>query len=150
MGLAACSGEDTATTTTTAPAPVASVAPSATSAPVRAVPSSSGASDKEICASVKKAGDKMKTELIAALQSGGDPSPALFKKILTDMNEEMDRLAAVGGDSEVAATLTKFGKEAAKAASSADPAGAADNPEFEKAGADITAACEPTGVDVNF
>lgn len=99
---------------------------------------------------MKAAGEKMKGDLIAALRSGGEPSPALFKKILTDMNGEMERLAALGGDSEVATSLTKFGEQAAKAAKSADPAGAADNPAFEKAGADITDACKPTGVNVNF
>ena len=100
---------------------------------------------------MKKAGDDMKASLIAALQSGGDPSPALFKKILTQMNQEMETLAAsAGSDSKVGASLEAFGKQAAKAASSSDPATAADNPEFVKAGADITAACKPTGVNVNF
>jgi hypothetical protein len=43
--------------------------------------------------------------------------------------------------------MTTFGAEAAEAA---DPAGAADNPAFQKAGAAITAACKPTGINVNF
>jgi hypothetical protein len=91
----------------------------------------------------------MRNELIKVVQSGGEPSPALFKKILTDMNETMTTLSAAG-DGEVAEAMKAFGAQAAESAKAADPADAADNPTFEKAGAAVTAACKPTGINVNF
>ncbi|MGW1062821.1 hypothetical protein [Micromonospora rubida] len=106
-------------------------------------------SDKKLCESAKKAGDDMKAQFVAAMQSG-DPSPAVFKKILTDLDEKLTTLAATGSDGKVATALKQFGVEASKAAAAADPADAADNPAFEKAGADITAACKAAGVSVNF
>ncbi|MEU8301480.1 hypothetical protein AB0C04_29855 [Micromonospora sp. NPDC048909] len=84
-----------------------------------------------------------------AMQSG-EPSPADFKKILTEMGEQMATFASAGGDSGVATAMSRFGAQASKAAAAADPVGAADNPAFEKAGADITAACRAAGVSVNF
>lgn len=160
--LTACAGDDAATTAGSTPA--ASTAPSAASsaavaapattstAPSAASPSAAagGTSDKELCTAAKKAGDDMKQDLITALQSGADPSPALFKKIFTEMSKEMATLSAAGGDGEVASAMKKFGVEAANAAKAADPADDAGNPAFEKAGAAVTAACEPTGVNVNF
>jgi hypothetical protein len=154
LTLTACGGNDD-TSAAAGPGPTAPAAAPASSAAAPTSPAADaaggGGSDKEICESVKKAGEDMKSSLITALQSGGDPSPALFKKILTQMNKEMETLAAAAeSDSKVGASLEAFGKQAAKAASSSDPASAADNPEFEKAGAAITAACKPAGVDVNF
>lgn len=152
LTLAACgSGDDTATTAGSAPsaaATTAAPASAAPSAPVAADGASKG--DKEICESVKKAGEDMKAGLITALSSGEEPSPAVFKKILTDMNNEVSSLAESGGDSKVVAALKEFGAQAAKAAKAADPAEAASNPDFEKSGAALTAACKTTGVDVNF
>ncbi|WBB79618.1 hypothetical protein O7606_26320 [Micromonospora sp. WMMD882] len=148
--LAACGGEDAAdpagssSTTSSAPSSAATTASSAPSA------STAGASDKDLCESAKKAGDEMKAELVKAVSSGSEPTPAVFQKILTDLEKAVTGLAATGGDSPVATALKQFGVEAAKAASEADPAAAADNPAFEKAGADITAACRAAGVDVNF
>ncbi|WP_433344212.1 hypothetical protein [Micromonospora sp. CA-111912] len=155
MALTACGGgEDT--TTTAGSTPSASTAPSSAAAsPSSAPPSTAatgatgGTSDKKLCESAKKAGDDMKAQLVAALQSG-EPSPATFKKILTDLEGKMTTLASTGGDSKVATALKQFGVEAAKAAAAADPANSADNPAFEKAGADITAACKAAGVSVNF
>jgi hypothetical protein len=148
LALTACAGEDPPATSAGS-IPGAAATPSAaiaTSAPPAAA---GGTSDKELCESAKKAGEDMKDELISALQAGGEPSPALFKEILTTMNEKMTTLSAEG-DSEVANAMKEFGGEAAQAAKAADPAGAADNSAFEKAGADVTAACKPVGVDVNF
>ena len=143
LALAACGGaDDTATTAGSTPA-VASTAAAPTSSAAEAA---GGAGDKEICESARKAGEDMKSSLL----TGEEPAPAVFKKILTDLDKEVTSLAEAGGDSEVSAALRKFGAEAAKAAKAADPAGAADNPAIETAGADITAACEPTGVNVNF
>jgi hypothetical protein len=153
LTLAACGGEDD-TKTTAGSTPAASSAPAAPSAEpassAAADTSGGGTSDKEICESVKKAGEDMKSSLVAAFQSGEEPSPAVFKKILTDLDKEVTSLAEAGGDSKVTAALKKFGTEAAKAAKAADPASAADNSAFEKAGADITAACKASGINVNF
>ncbi|MEE6263144.1 hypothetical protein [Plantactinospora sonchi] len=123
---------------------MASAAPSSPAA-------AGGQSDKELCESVKKAGDKLKEAFIGAMTSGEEPEPAAFKGILTDMSEEVTALvAAAEADSKVAAALKAFGAETSKAASAADPVTAAANPAFEKAGADITAACKTAGVTVNF
>lgn len=148
MALAACGGEDAATPAGSAPS--ASVAPSsaASSAPAPSA-AAGGKSDKELCESAKVVGDDMKAALIAAMQSG-DPSPAVFKQILTDLDQKMTSLVSAGSDSKVATAIKQFGAEASKAAAAADPATAADNPAFEKAGADITAACKTAGVSVNF
>lgn len=107
-------------------------------------------SDKELCESANKAGRDMKDALMAILKSGKEPSAADYKKILTDLNEQLTTLASAGGDTEVATALKQFGAEAAKAAAAADPENAVDNPAFEKAGSDITTACKAAGVDVNF
>ena len=145
LPLTACGGKDD-TSTTAGSAPAASV-PAASPA---GGDTAGGANDKKLCESVRTAGEKMKSSLITALQSGEEPSPAVFKKILTDLDKEVTSLAEAGGDSEVGAALQKLGSEAAKAAKASDPAEAADNPEFEKAGTEITAACKSAGVDVNF
>jgi len=142
LALAGCGGEDDA--------------PTAATSTVAATPSSASAgaagstADKELCESVRKAGEDMKSSLLTALGSDDDTSPAAFRTILTDLNTTMSSLAAAGGDSDVAAALTKFTEQASKAAAAADPASAAGSPAFEKTGADLTAACKPTGVDVNF
>ncbi|SCF14251.1 hypothetical protein GA0070607_6058 [Micromonospora coriariae] len=106
-------------------------------------------SDKKLCESAKKAGDDMKAVLIAVAKAG-EPSAADYKKILTELNQKVVDVAATGGDSKVSAALREFGAEATKAAAASDPAAAADNPAFLKAGADITAACKAAGVSVIF
>ncbi|MET7668229.1 hypothetical protein [Micromonospora luteifusca] len=98
---------------------------------------------------MKKATDEMKAELVK-IATAGEPSAADFKKILTDLEQAASTLAAAGGDSKVAAALKPFGAEAAKAAAAADPATAADNPVFLKAGQDITALCKAAGVSVTL
>ena len=148
LPLTACGGKDD-TSTTAGSAPAAS-APAPASASPAGGDTAGGANDKKLCESVRSAGEKMKSSLITALQAGEEPSPAVFKKILTDLDKEVTSLAEAGGDSEVGAALQKLGSEAAKAAKASDPAEAADNPEFEKAGTEITAACKSAGVDVNF
>lgn len=107
-------------------------------------------SDKKLCEAAKKAGDEMKAEFVAAVTSGQEASPAVFKQILTDLDKKVTTVASAGGDGKVATALKNFGVEASKAAASANPAEAADNPAFEKAGADITAACKAAGVSVVF
>ncbi|MFD6568005.1 hypothetical protein [Micromonospora profundi] len=139
--LAACGDGDAATnagSTTTAPTSAAatSAAPS---------PTAPAMSDKEICESAQKASDEMKAELLKIV-SAGEPSAADYKKILTGLEERVTTLATAGGDSKLATALKTFGAEAAKAAAAADPATAADNPAFEKAGTDITTACKAAGV----
>ena len=149
LTLSACGGEDAAPTTGSAPAASVAAPPAAASS-AAAPAAGGGADDKKLCESVKKAGEDMKAELVTAMSSGEMPTPAVFQKILTGLEAKLTTLAAEGGDSELADALKRFGAEAAKAAKAADPATAADNPAFEKAGADITAACKPTGVNVNF
>ncbi|MEU4554558.1 hypothetical protein [Micromonospora violae] len=148
--LAACGDSDKATTAGSAtPAPT-SAAPSAVATSAAATPSSSpaagAASDKELCEAVKKASDEMKAELLK-VATAGEPSAEDFKKILTEMEKRVTTAAATG-DGKVATALRTFGAEAAKAAGAADPATAADNPAFEKAGKDITTACKAAGVNV--
>jgi hypothetical protein len=155
LALAACGGADE-TKAGSAPAASSTVAaPAAT--PTSSTPADSaagGTSDQDLCESAHEAGEKMKKDFIAAFQASGGgelPPVAELKKILTDLNDELSGLASAGAeDSEVVAALEKFGSEAAKAAKASDPATAADNPAFEKAGSDITAACKSAGVKVNF
>ncbi|WDZ84859.1 hypothetical protein [Micromonospora cathayae] len=150
--LAACGGEDT--TDSAGSGSTTSSVPSATAGTASSAPSAStaapGASDRDLCESVKKAGDEMRAELVKAMTAGGEPTAATFREILTGLEKKVTDVAATGGDGAVAAALKQFGAEAAKAAAATDPAAAADNPAFEKAGADITAACKAAGVDVNF
>lgn len=151
MTLAACGDEDS--TTAAGSAPSASAAPSSPAASASASASASATgtlSDKELCNSAKKAGDDMKAKVIAAVQSGGDPAPAVFKEILGDLEEKVTALASAGGDGKVPAAMKRIAAEAGKAAAAADPATAADNPAFEKAGKDLTAACKAAGVNVIF
>ncbi|MEV7328379.1 hypothetical protein [Micromonospora sp. NPDC093244] len=158
--LAACGGEDAAPTAGSTPATPTSAAPSSAApstpaTPASVAPATSGAttggtSDKKLCESAQKAGDEMKAALIDMVRTG-EPSAADYRKILTGLDQELTRVASAGaGNSKVAAALRRFGDEAAKAAAAPDPASAADNPTFEKAGATITAACKAAGVRVNF
>lgn len=107
-------------------------------------------SDRELCESANKAGKAMKDAFLALIKSGKEPSAAEYKKILTDLGEQLTTLASSGGDTKVATALKQLGAEAAKAAGAADPASAIDNPAFDKAGEDLTAACAAAGVDVNI
>ncbi|GAA2216648.1 hypothetical protein ACFY2R_05495 [Micromonospora olivasterospora] len=107
-------------------------------------------SDKDLCESAKKASDEMKTKLVAAVQAGKESDPAMFKEILTGLEQKFTTAVSSGGDSKVATAMKQFATEAGKAASAADPATAADNPAFEKAGADLTAARKTAGVTVNL
>ncbi|MGW3896599.1 hypothetical protein ACWD6L_15520 [Micromonospora profundi] len=141
--LAACGDGDAATNAaSTAPT---SAAPSAAATSTAPSPAAPAMSDKEICESAQKASDEMKAELLKIV-SAGEPSAADYKKILAGLEERVTSLATAGGDSKLATALKTFGAEAAKAAAAADPATAADNPAFEKAGADITTACKAAGV----
>ncbi|MEU4570822.1 hypothetical protein [Micromonospora sp. NPDC023956] len=155
LTLAGCGGADD---TTAGPAPSAGPTSSATSTPSSPTTSSApapstsvgGTGDKEICTSVKEIGNDMKASLVTALQADQAAAPAAFRKVLTDLEGKLTALAATGGDTAVTTAIRAFTTEAAKAAKAADPATAADNPAFEKAGTDLTAACKKAGVEVNF
>jgi hypothetical protein len=94
----------------------------------------------------------MTDAFVAAMtNSAGGPSPAVLKKILNEFAADMTAVAASAGDSSKAAAASKqIGAAAAKAAAAADPAAAAANPAFEKAGANLTAACKAAGVNVGL
>ncbi|WP_181562476.1 hypothetical protein [Micromonospora noduli] len=148
--LAACGDADKATTAgSTTPAPT-SAAPSAVATSAAATPASSpaagAATDKQLCEAVKKASDEMRTEMVKVATTG-DASAADFKKILTGLEQKVTTVASTG-DGKLADALRTFAAEAAKAAAAADPATAADNPAFEKAGKDVNAACKAAGVSV--
>ncbi|MEU1587852.1 hypothetical protein [Micromonospora sp. NPDC005710] len=145
--LAACGDGDKATTAgPTTPAPT-SAAPSAVATSAAASPASAGAAtDKQLCAAVKKANDEMRAEMVKVVTTG-DASAADFKKLLTGLEEKVTAVASTG-DSKLAEALRTFSAEAAKAAAAPDPATAAENPAFEKAGKDISTACKAHGVSM--
>jgi hypothetical protein len=147
MALAACGGEDAATTAGSTPTATTAAASPSAAAPT-ATAAAGGTSDKELCESANQAGEDMKTSLIAALATGDSPTPAVFKKILTDLNEDMSTLAKSGGDSKVVTALDKVSAAAAKASAATDPATAAEDPAFEKAFTELATACKPTGVKI--
>ncbi|MEV6814660.1 hypothetical protein [Micromonospora sp. NPDC051296] len=93
----------------------------------------------------------MRETLLAALTSGAEPSPALFKETFTGLEKALTTVAATAGsDSKVVGALGQFSAEAARAAAAADPGAAADNPDFLKAGQDLSAACKKVGVNATF
>ncbi|MBG6104345.1 hypothetical protein IW249_004759 [Micromonospora vinacea] len=146
--LAACGDGDKATTAgPTTPAPT-SAAPSAVATSAAATPASSpaagAATDKKLCEAVKKANDEMSAEMVKVFTTG-DASAADFKKLLTGLEQKVTTVAS-SGDGKLADALRTFAAEAAKAAAAADPATAADNPAFEKAGKDVSSACKAHGV----
>ncbi|WP_158603497.1 hypothetical protein [Micromonospora radicis] len=157
LALTACGGDGTAAPTpsatpTTAPATTAA-APSATpsAAPATSAPTADAAGDKKLCQALKKAGNDSKQALVSALRSGKEPTPALFAKVYTDMAKELGKVAGSGSpDSRVVTAVAEFRAQVTEAAAAADPAAASEKPAFQKTGANVTAACEPTGVDVNF
>lgn len=155
LALTACGDEKPTTDASpSATVPSASSAPPA-EAPPSSAPSTAAASDvvsdKELCRTAKQAAEEMKKNLTAALKSGTDTSPALFQKILSGLQNEVIRVAATGATgSKVVAALERFAAEAGKAANAEDPATAADNPAFAKAGRSVTTACKSAGVDVIF
>lgn len=152
LSLAACGGEGAPSTAGSAPASSAAASSSAAAAG-SASPAAAGAAgdpkDRSLCEATNRAGEGTKDAFVAAMKSGGDPSPAVLKKILTDFTKQLTT-AAAGNDSKVAAAVRQLGAEAAKAAAAPNPAEAAGKPEFAKAGTDLAAACEAVGVKVNF
>ncbi|MFI6235335.1 hypothetical protein ACIBD9_17400 [Micromonospora sp. NPDC050784] len=148
--LAACGDSDKATTAGPTTPAATSAAPSAVATSAAATPASSpaggAATDKQLCEAVKKASDEMRAEMVKVVTTG-EASAADFKKILTGLEQKVTAAAATG-DGKLADAVRTFGAEAAKAAAAADPATAADNPAFEKAGKDVSAACKATGVSV--
>ncbi|MFC3502049.1 hypothetical protein ACFOOK_13910 [Micromonospora krabiensis] len=156
LALAGCGGEETATPTSSTPT-ASAVAPTSAAASPSVAPSSPAAggapvtvNEKVVCESAEKAGQEMKKALIAVVQSGKEPSAEVYRKILADLGDKLTSLLPAGGVGEVVGALTRFASEAGRAAAAADPATAADNPAFEKAGTDLTAACKAAGVKVNF
>ncbi|MGW5560568.1 hypothetical protein ACWER9_25510 [Micromonospora sp. NPDC003944] len=145
--LAACGDGDKATTAGSATSAPTSAAASAVATSAAATPSSpaaGAATDKQLCEAVKKASDEMRAEMVKVATTG-EASAADFKKILTGLEQKVTTVAATG-DGKLVDALRAFGAEAAKAAAAADPATAADNPAFEKAGKDISTACKAQGV----
>jgi hypothetical protein len=153
MALTACGDDttDTAGSASSVAPPAASASAIASAAPsTPAADTAAGTTDKAICESANKAGETMKDEFVAALQSGKEPTPAALKKILTAFTDRMTAATATASDSKVTAAVKQMGAEASKAAAAANPIEAADNPDFVKAGSDLTAACKAAGVTVNF
>ncbi|MGN9808847.1 hypothetical protein ACTMSW_05740 [Micromonospora sp. BQ11] len=160
MALAACGAEQTGTTTGAAPSATAqsAIAPSAAapsptpaSPSAAAVPTTATVSDKKLCETAKRASADMKETLTDALKSGEALSPALFGKVLSGLEKKMTTAATTGDPaSPVTAALNAFGAEAGEAAKAADPATAAANPAFEKAGTALSTACRKAGVAVTF
>jgi hypothetical protein len=150
LSLAACGDDDAETTAASNPPASAASTSVPTSAETSSPAAAGSADDKKLCESARSAGEAMKKELIAAVQAADTPSPAVYTKILGGLDRKMTALASSGGDGKVATALRQMGTEAAKAAAAADPVTAAANPTFEKAGADLTAACKAAGVAVNF
>jgi hypothetical protein len=143
MTLAGCGGDETTTATpASTPSAAATVASSA--------PAVTTAADKTLCESVKKAGEEMKTQLIDLFKSGEQPTPAAYKKILVSLSDRLTAAASSASDGAVSSAVRGFAAEATKAAATADPATAVDNPAFEKTATAITTACKPTGVKANF
>lgn len=155
LSLAACGGEESPTAAATQPAPTAASAtatqPAPTATSAAAEPAAGARSDKEICTDAKKAGEASKKMVLdAAVKSGGaDLTAADYKTFLTMMADQLTA-AAGASDSKVGAAAKAVAAGATKAASSTDPATAMADPGFEKVGAELTAACKPTGVNPNF
>jgi hypothetical protein len=148
MTLSACAEEATPTAGS-APAGSATSAPASAAAAEPAA--AGGKTDKELCASADKAAKEMTKALVAGLQSSaGDPSPELYKTILTDLEQKVSALAAAGGEGRVTTALKEIAAAAAKAASATDPTEAVADPAFENAGSDLGAACKAVGVTVKF
>src|SRR5690606_31586855 len=129
----------------------APTADSASSAPSSSAPAGNTGdmSDRELCEAANKAGNAMKDALMAFMKSGREPSAADYKKILTDLGEQLTTLASSGAATPGATALKHLAAQAATAAGAADPAGAIDNPVFDKAGDALPAACAAAGVAVN-
>lgn len=155
LSLAACGGDETPTAAapTTAPAATTTAteaAPDPAATSVAAAPAAGGAAtDKQLCAAANKADKSMKAELIKAMQAGGEPDAAVFKKVLDGLAGQLNT-AAAGSDSKVAVAMKDFAGRAGEAAAAADPVTASDTPAFEQSGKDLTAACKAAGVKVNY
>ncbi|MBM2621944.1 hypothetical protein JIG36_41230 [Actinoplanes sp. LDG1-06] len=149
MSLAACSGDDTSTASST-PTTATSAQPAAETTTEAVAPAGDAPADKDVCEAAGKADKAMKAELIEALKaSNGEPTAADYKKVLTGLATQLT--TAVGSsETEVGKAVKAFVADATEAANAADPVTAADNPEFTKAGSDLTAACKTAGVTVNY
>ncbi|WP_434741112.1 hypothetical protein [Micromonospora sp. SH-82] len=139
LALTACGGEES-TDAESAAAP--------TSAPAVET-----LSDKELCEKISKDFQEMQQRIVKeAMATEGEPSPALTKEILTEMEKRMAAAVAAGGpDSEVAPAIKEMSTHVVRLGAEADPqAAAADDTAGEKAAKDLNTACAKAGVTTNF
>jgi hypothetical protein len=145
LSVAACGTDKTDSAAGSAPTNAASApAPAETTAAAAAAP----ADDKAMCTAADKAAKAMTKEIVKLVGSGADPAPADYAKILNDMNAVLT--ATAKGDGNVATAMKEVAAQSAKAATLPDPSAGAEDPAFEKAGKELTAACKAAGVKVNF
>ncbi|MEV6346236.1 hypothetical protein [Actinoplanes sp. NPDC051851] len=149
--LTACGSEDGKSTDAAAPAATTS----AVTSEAPAAPAADSADDEKLCTEADKAGEAMKNDLLAAMKDAAakgesEPSVEDAKELLATFEATVAPLVASAGDSAVGAALTALATETGKAAAAADPFTAAQDPAFEQAGTDFTAACKAAGVTVNF
>ncbi|WP_067499581.1 hypothetical protein [Actinoplanes sp. TFC3] len=130
--------------------PSTSSAPPAPATATGASPAPNRAGDAKLCSAVQKIGQDLKDELVGISQSGKEPTRDLFTGILQKMAEKVTAEAFAAGDSAVAVAARQLGEQASQAAKEQDPVAAASSPGFEKAGSDLTAACQAAGVAVTF
>lgn len=151
LSLSACGDDDKSeagASTTSSVAATAASGPPTPAAEATTAAAAGGAGDKKVCEDANKAGEAMKDALVKAV-SGGDLAAADAKKMLTDFAAQMT--TAVGAETGPAATQAKkLADVAAKTAAATDPFAAMEDPSFEQAGTDLTAACKTAGVKVNF
>ncbi|MDP9794107.1 hypothetical protein J2S43_002619 [Catenuloplanes nepalensis] len=151
LALSACGGGDDSNTGASAPAtsgaPVATTGAPATSE-ARAAAAAAAASDKEICDAAVRATTAFTKKLTETLQAGKEFSNADVQAAWTAMATEL--AVAEGGDSAVAKAAQTLTAELKTAAAAPDPTVAEESPAYQKAGADLDAACKAVGVDINF
>ncbi|SNT03391.1 hypothetical protein [Actinoplanes regularis] len=144
LSLAACSDDKKSDAGAATPATAAASAPAATTAAAAA----SGASDKEICEGVNKAGEAMKADLIAAMAkaNGELPPVADVKKLLGAFNTAVLAVTPADSTSKAGVAALQMAADSTKIAAAADPITAMEDPAYEKAGNDLEAACKAVGV----
>jgi hypothetical protein len=143
MTVAACGTDKTDSTAGAAPTNAAS-APAA----AETTPAAAPADDKAMCTEADKAAKAMTKSIVKLVATGADPAPADFAKILNEMKTVLT--ATAQGDSKVATAMKELAAESAKAAALPDPAAATEEPAYQKANKEVTAACKAVGVKVNF
>jgi hypothetical protein len=158
LTLTACGGgestEPTAAPTSGTPAasaPAPTSGSPATSAPAASAPAAGQTrTDKQLCQQITMEYQMIQQRIVKEA-AGGDPSPALAKKLLTDLEKQMT--AVVSGaapGSTVAPAITEMAGHVGKLAAAADPAAADDDPAAEKAAKALNTACTKAGAPTNF